>query len=86
MLWKQNEHKMPALAILARDRVERLFNSARDVFHYRWVSLKPRTIQELMMYVVISKCEIADMKTGYYYMGISPAKRYSLRARNRIIR
>lgn len=43
----------PALADLARDiltipatraRVERLFNSTRDVCHYRRGSLKPSTI------------------------------------------
>lgn len=59
----------PALADLARDiltipatgaGVERLFNSARDVCHYRRGSLKPSTIQELMMYMFTSKFEMED--------------------------
>jgi hypothetical protein len=69
MFWKENEHILPALAGLARDiltipatgaGVERLFNSARDVCHYRRGSLKPTTIQELMMYMFTSKFEMLD--------------------------
>jgi hypothetical protein len=44
LFWKQNEHEYPVLARIARDilsipvsgaGVERLFNSARDICHYR---------------------------------------------------
>lgn len=38
--------------------VERLLNSARDVRHYRRGSLKPSTIQDLMMFMCTSKFEI----------------------------
>lgn len=56
--WRENESKFPVLSRLARDllsvpatgaRVERLFNSARDICHYRRGSLNESTIQDLMM-------------------------------------
>lgn len=65
--WKDHQHQFPALASLARDvlsipatgaGVERLFNSARDVCHYRRGSLKPRTIKDLMMFMCTSEFEI----------------------------
>ena len=43
LFWKDNQHRFPALAALARDvlsvpatgaGVERLFNTARDICHY----------------------------------------------------
>lgn len=40
--------------------VERLFNSARDVCHYRRGSLKPKTIQDLMMFMCTSRFEIEE--------------------------
>jgi hypothetical protein len=67
--WKENQHKYPALAAAARDvlsipatgaGVERLFNSARDVCHYRRGSLNATTIQELMMYMCTSKFDIEE--------------------------
>lgn len=69
MFWKDHQHQFPALASLARDvlsipatgaGVERLFNSARDVCHYRRGSLKPSTIQDLMMFMCTSKFEIEE--------------------------
>ena len=69
MFWKDHQHQFPALANLARDvlsvpatgaGVERLFNSARDVYHYRRGSLKPSTIQDLMMFMCTSKFEIEE--------------------------
>lgn len=65
--WKENEHNFPALASLARDvlaipatgsGVEQLFNSARDICHYRRGSLKSGTIQDLMMFMCTSRFEI----------------------------
>lgn len=35
--------------------VERLFNSARDIYHYRRGSLHEATIQDLMMYMCSEK-------------------------------
>jgi uncharacterized Zn finger protein (UPF0148 family) len=40
--------------------VERLFNSARDVCHYRRGSLNPSTIQDLMMFMCTSRFEIEE--------------------------
>lgn len=69
MFWKDHQRQFPALANLARDvlsipatgaGVERLFNSARDVCHYRRGSLNPSTIQDLMMFMCTSRFEIED--------------------------
>jgi len=38
--------------------VERLFNSARDICHYRRGSLKPNTIKDLMMSMCTSRFDI----------------------------
>jgi hAT family C-terminal dimerisation region len=65
--WKENQHKYPALAAAARDvlsipatgaGVERLFNSARDICHYRRGSLNATTIQDLMMFMCVSRFDI----------------------------
>lgn len=67
--WKDHQREFPALARLARDvlsipatgaGVERLFNSARDVCHYRRGSLRSETIQELMMYRFTTQFEVED--------------------------
>ncbi|EYE97599.1 uncharacterized protein EURHEDRAFT_450195 [Aspergillus ruber CBS 135680] len=64
LFWKVHELEFPALSSLARDilsipasgaGVERLFNSARDICHYRRGNLKPDTIKDLMMYTCTSK-------------------------------
>ncbi|KAJ5672840.1 hypothetical protein N7507_001967 [Penicillium longicatenatum] len=66
---RDHQHQFPALANLARDilsipatgaGVERLFNSARDICHYRRGSLKSSTIQDLMMFMFTSRFEIED--------------------------
>jgi hypothetical protein len=76
IFWKENQHRYPALASLARDvlsipatgaGVEQLFNSARDICHYRCGSLNATTIQDLMMFMCTSRFEInkrqlADIK------------------------
>ncbi|KAJ5681614.1 uncharacterized protein N7477_001554, partial [Penicillium maclennaniae] len=63
------EYLDSALTNLARDvlsipatgaGVKRLFNSARGVYHYRRGSLKPSTIQDLMMFMCTSKFEIEE--------------------------
>lgn len=57
MFWKAHESEYPVLASVARDvlttpasgsGVERLFNSARDICHYRRGSLRRGTIEDLM--------------------------------------
>ncbi|KAJ5277543.1 hypothetical protein N7534_005644 [Penicillium rubens] len=62
--WRTNAPRFPALSALARDilsisatgaGVERLFNTARDICHYRRGRLHASTIQELMMYLCTSK-------------------------------
>lgn len=67
LFWKDQQHEFPVLASLARDvlttpatgsGVERLFNSARDICHYRRGSLKPKTIRDLMMFMCTSKFDI----------------------------
>ncbi|KAE8553788.1 hypothetical protein EYB25_005170 [Talaromyces marneffei] len=67
--WKEHKHKFPALAKMARDillipatgaGVERLFNSARDVCHYRRGSLNSTTIQDLMLFMCTSRFEVEE--------------------------
>ncbi|EYE90334.1 uncharacterized protein EURHEDRAFT_463207, partial [Aspergillus ruber CBS 135680] len=62
--WRDHQHEYPILASVARDvlttpasgsGVERLFNSARDICHYRRGSLKPKTIKELMLFMCTTK-------------------------------
>ena len=67
VFWKEHEHEYPVLAKMARDilsipasgaGVERLFNCARDVCHYRRGNLKAETIKELMLHLCSSKFEL----------------------------
>ncbi|KAJ5814468.1 uncharacterized protein N7503_001218 [Penicillium pulvis] len=57
--WRNNQTKYPTLARIARDLfsipatgagVERLFNTARDICHYRRGRLSTSTIKDLMVY------------------------------------
>jgi len=45
--------------------VERLFNSARDICHYRRGSLKSSTIQELMMFMCTEKFDIEEQQLAF---------------------
>ncbi|KAJ6038847.1 hypothetical protein N7460_007564 [Penicillium canescens] len=65
--WKENQATFPILAKLARDilsipatgaGVERLFNTARDICHYRRGSLNATTIQEIMLYRCTTEFEV----------------------------
>ncbi|OQE10648.1 hypothetical protein PENFLA_c084G03331 [Penicillium flavigenum] len=58
--WRDQQGRFPTITLLARDilsilatgaGVERLFNTARDICHYRRGRMKSETIQELMMYL-----------------------------------
>ncbi|KAK6810429.1 hypothetical protein RU639_013759 [Aspergillus parasiticus] len=71
--WKEHEHDYPVLSRLARDLlsvpatgagVERLFNSARDICHYRRGSLNESTIQDLMMYRCSEKFNLDTEQLG----------------------
>jgi len=72
--WKECQYEFPILASVARDilsipatgaGVERLFNSARDICHYRRGSLKSTTIQELMMFMCTTKFDIEEKELAY---------------------
>jgi hypothetical protein len=67
LYWKEHGHEFPVLARIARDilsipasgaGVERLFNCARDICHYRRGHLKPDTIKGLMLHLFSSKFEL----------------------------
>lgn len=71
VFWKGQEHMLPVLASVARDvlsipatgaGVERLFNSARDICHYRRGSLKPTTIQDLVMYMCATRFDLEEQQ------------------------
>lgn len=62
-----HEADYPILTSLARDilitpasgsGVERLFNSAHDICYYRWGSLRPQTIQDLMIFMCTARFDI----------------------------
>jgi hypothetical protein len=74
IFWKDHQHEFPALASLAQDvlsipatgaGVERLFNSARDICHYRRGSLNAKTIQDLMMFMCTSRFEIEEEQLAF---------------------
>jgi hypothetical protein len=67
--WKDHQYEFPTLARVARDifsipatgaGVERLFNSARDICHYRRGRLNPTTIQDLMLFSCTTQFEIEE--------------------------
>ena len=67
--WRENQSRFPAIALLARDiisipatgaGVERLFNTARDVCHYRRGRLKSETIEELILFLYTTRFNIKD--------------------------
>jgi hypothetical protein len=69
LFWKGNQHRFPAIAALARDillipatgaGVKRLFNTARDICYYRRGRLSSTTIQELIMFLCISRFDLQE--------------------------
>lgn len=69
VFWRGHQDEFPILASIARDvfsipatgaGVERLFNSARDICHYRRGSLHATTVQAIMMFRCLSKFDIED--------------------------
>ena len=74
VFWKEHQHEFPVLASLARDilaipasgaGVERLFNCARDICHYRRGQLKPETIRDLMLQMCSSKFELEQAELDF---------------------
>ncbi|KAJ5249388.1 hypothetical protein N7524_011704, partial [Penicillium chrysogenum] len=65
--WRENHGRFPTIASLARDilvipatgvGVERLFNTARDICHYRRGRMKSETIEELMLFLCSSRFDL----------------------------
>ena len=65
--WRDHEKVLLSLALIARDilsipatgaSVERLFNSARDICHYRRGSLSSETISALILYMFAIKFDL----------------------------
>jgi hypothetical protein len=42
--------------------VERLFNSAQDICHYRRGSLKPETIRDIMLWICTTRFDLQEQK------------------------
>ncbi|KAJ5806683.1 hypothetical protein N7474_010275 [Penicillium riverlandense] len=66
-----NQARFPPIAALARDAlsfpatgvgVERLFNTARDVCHYRRGRMKSDTIEDLMMFLCTPRFDIEEQE------------------------
>ncbi|KAI9039816.1 hAT family dimerization domain-containing protein [Aspergillus affinis] len=67
--WRDNQSRFPAIALLARDilsipatgaGVERLFNTARNVYHYRRSRLKSETVKEIMLFLCVTRFDLKD--------------------------
>lgn len=72
--WRDNEYRFPAIAALARDilsilatgaGVERLFNTARDICHYRRGRMKSETIEEIMMFLCTSRFDLEEQEAEF---------------------
>lgn len=55
--------------------VERLFNSARDICHYRRGSLKPTTIRDLVMYMCATKFDLGEEELETFRQSFSREER-----------
>lgn len=67
--WKNHQQELPTLARVAWDvffvpatgaGVERLFNSARRVCHYRRGRMKTTTIEDQMVFMCATRVEIQE--------------------------
>lgn len=74
MFWKEHQQEFPILAALARDilsipasgaGVERLFNYARDICHYRRGQLKSETVKALMLHMCATKFEVEQREIDF---------------------
>jgi len=67
IFWRDHQDKFSIFASLARDilsisatgsGIERLFNSARDICHYRRGLLKPKTIKDLIILMYTTRFDV----------------------------
>ena len=70
--WKERQFAFPGLARMARDilaipaasvGVERIFNSARDICHYRRGRLRPDSIQASILTKIYDRIRLQDETT-----------------------
>ncbi|CAG8404696.1 unnamed protein product, partial [Penicillium salamii] len=70
--WKEYQSRFPAIAALTRDTlsfpatsvgVERLFNTARDICHYRRRRIKSETVEDLMIFLCTSRFDMEEQET-----------------------
>jgi hypothetical protein len=82
--WRDHEHRFPVLAALARDilsvpatgaGVERLFNSARDICHYRRGSLQSSTIQDLMLLMCGIRFDLEEEQLAFVREYVTESER-----------
>ena len=73
--WKEHQSRFPAIAALARDvlsfpatgaGVERLFNTARDICHYRRGRIKSETVEDLMMFLCTSRFDMEEQEAEIF--------------------
>ncbi|KAF7514639.1 hypothetical protein PCG10_005309, partial [Penicillium crustosum] len=69
IFWKDHQREFPILTSIARDimsipatgaGVKRLFNSARDIYHYRRGSLNLETVRDIMLYIYTTRFDIKE--------------------------
>ncbi|KAL2694984.1 hypothetical protein AAEP93_011738, partial [Penicillium crustosum] len=69
IFWKDHQREFPILVSIARDiisilatgaGVERLFNSARDIYHYRRGSLNLETVRDIILYMCTTRFDIKE--------------------------
>ncbi|OQD63798.1 hypothetical protein PENANT_c456G06534, partial [Penicillium antarcticum] len=85
---RENQARFLAIAALARDillfptigaGVKRLFNTTRDIYHYRRGRIKSSTIEDLMIFLCTSRFDIEEeearlLKKFFSYNKIEAAK------------
>ncbi|CAG8288806.1 unnamed protein product [Penicillium salamii] len=69
--WKEHQSRFPAITALTHNtlsfpvtnaRVKRLFNIARDIYHYRRGRIKSETVEDLMMFLYISRFNMEEQE------------------------
>ncbi|KAJ5253697.1 hypothetical protein N7524_010877 [Penicillium chrysogenum] len=74
IFWRENERQYPVLASLTHDilsipatgvGVKRLFNSTRDIYHYRRGSLNTITIKDLMIFIYTTRFDIKEKQLAF---------------------
>jgi hypothetical protein len=72
--WRDNQARFPAIVSLARDvlsvpatgaGVERLFNTTRDLCHYRRGRMKSETVEELMMFLCTTRFDLEQQEAEH---------------------